>query len=126
MARLDTILLADDDPDLRDLIVATLAIAGYAVLAATDGYDAVRVLADNWVNLLIADIRMPSMDGFELARQAKVMPHDVFAALWRSPAANRARRIRSRGNARRSGLPTQTRLPCASANPIWRRRAERG
>jgi CheY-like chemotaxis protein len=73
MSRLDTILVADDDPDLRDLIVATLANAGYAILAAADGYDAVRVLADNWVNLLIADIRMPGMDGFELARQAKVM-----------------------------------------------------
>src|SRR6266446_4217353 len=73
MSRLDTILVADDDPDLRELIVATLANAGYAVLAAADGYDAVRVLADNWVNLLITDIRMPGIDGFELARQAKVM-----------------------------------------------------
>jgi two-component system, cell cycle response regulator CpdR len=77
MSRLDTILVADDDPDLRDLIVATLANAGYAVLAAADGYDAVRVLADNWVNLLIADIRMPGMDGFELARQAKVMRPNI-------------------------------------------------
>ena len=73
MSRPDTILLADDDPDLSEIIVATLAEAGYAVLTASDGYDAVRVLADNWVNLLITDIRMPGIDGFELARQAKVM-----------------------------------------------------
>jgi DNA-binding response OmpR family regulator len=73
MSRLNTILLADDDPDLREVIVTTLAEAGYSVLTASDGYDAVRVLADSWVNLLITDIRMPGIDGFELARQAKVM-----------------------------------------------------
>jgi DNA-binding response OmpR family regulator len=93
MSRLDTILVADDDPDLRDLIAATLAIAGYAVLAAADGYDAVRVLADNWVNLLIADIRMPSMDGFELARQAKVMRpnlHVIYISQYSLETAKRA------------------------------------
>jgi two-component system cell cycle response regulator CpdR len=73
MSRLDTILLADDDPDLREMIVATLVEAGYAVLTAADGYDAVRVLSENWVNLLITDVTMPGIDGFELARQAKVM-----------------------------------------------------
>jgi two-component system cell cycle response regulator CpdR len=77
MSRLDTILLADDDPDLRDIIVTTLAEAGYAVLTASDGYDAVRVLADNWVNLLITDVKMPGIDGFELARQAKVMRPNI-------------------------------------------------
>jgi two-component system cell cycle response regulator CpdR len=71
--RPDTILLADDDPDLSEIIVATLAEAGYAVLAAVDGYDAVRVLSENWVNLLITDVTMPGIDGFELARQARVI-----------------------------------------------------
>jgi two-component system cell cycle response regulator CpdR len=73
MSRLNTILLADDEPDLSEVIVAILTEAGYAVLAASDGYDAVRILADNWVNLLITDVSMPGIDGFELARQAKVM-----------------------------------------------------
>jgi two-component system, cell cycle response regulator CpdR len=73
MSRLHTILVADDDPELREIIAETLAEPGYAVLTASDGYEAVRVLADNWVNLLITDIKMPGIDGFELARQAKVM-----------------------------------------------------
>ena len=73
MSRSDTILVADDELDLREVVVATLAEAGLSVLEASDGYDAVRILADNWANLLITDIRMPGIDGFELARQAKVM-----------------------------------------------------
>jgi DNA-binding response OmpR family regulator len=77
MARLDTILIADDNPDLRDMLVATLAEAGYAVLAAADGDEAVRVLADNWVDLLITDIKLPGSDGFELGRQAKVMRQNI-------------------------------------------------
>jgi len=73
MSRLDTILLADDEPDLSEVIVAILTEAGYAVLTASDGYDAVRILADNLVNLLITDVSMPGINGFDLARQAKVM-----------------------------------------------------
>ena len=73
MPRFRTILVTDDDPDLREIIAATLAEAGYAVLAAANGYDAIGVLADNWVTLLITDVTMPGIDGFELARQAKVM-----------------------------------------------------
>jgi DNA-binding response OmpR family regulator len=76
VVRLYTILVAEDDPELREIIAATLAEPGYAVLTASDGYEAVRILAENWVNLLITDIKMPGMDGFDLARQAKVMrPH---------------------------------------------------
>ena len=73
MARQDTILVADDDPDVREVVAAILAEPGYSVITASDGYEAVRLLADNWVNLLVTDVKMPGMDGFELARQAKVM-----------------------------------------------------
>jgi CheY-like chemotaxis protein len=73
MPRFRTILIADDDPDLREVMAGALADAGYTVLTVANGYDAISVLADNWVTLLITDIRMPGIDGFELARQAKVM-----------------------------------------------------
>src|SRR6266566_4166201 len=77
MSRLRTILIADDNPDLAVVIAASLADAGYAVLTAANGYDAIRVLGDNWVSLLITDITMPGIDGFEVARQAKVMRPDI-------------------------------------------------
>jgi two-component system cell cycle response regulator CpdR len=73
MPRFHTILIADDDPDLGEVMAGALAEAGYTVLTAPNGYDAIGILADNWVTLLITDIRMPGIDGFELARQAKVM-----------------------------------------------------
>ena len=68
-----TILVADDDPDVRETIATILAEPGYTVVVASDGYEAVGLLADTWVNLLVTDVKMPGIDGFELARQAKVM-----------------------------------------------------
>jgi DNA-binding response OmpR family regulator len=91
MPGLHTILVADDEPDLRDTIAAILADAGYAVLTASDGYDAVGVLADNSVNLLITDIRMPGMNGFERARQAKVMRPPMHVIYLTGFAADSAR-----------------------------------
>jgi CheY-like chemotaxis protein len=71
-----TILLVDDEPELRDVVGAILTAPGYTVLTASDGYEAVRILADRSVDLLITDIKLPGLSGFDLARQAKVMrPH---------------------------------------------------
>jgi DNA-binding response OmpR family regulator len=73
MAQLEAILFVDDDPELREVAAATLAKPGYAIFTARDGYEAIRILANNRVILLITDIKMPGVNGFELARQARVM-----------------------------------------------------
>jgi DNA-binding response OmpR family regulator len=73
MMPLRTILLVDDDLELRDVVVAILAAPGYTVLTASDGYEALRTLVDRSVDLMITDIKMPGISGFELARQAKLM-----------------------------------------------------
>ncbi|HEX3498960.1 MAG TPA: response regulator [Stellaceae bacterium] len=70
---LRTILLVDDDLELRDVVVAILAEPGYTVLTAADGYEALRILVERSVDLMITDIKMPGLSGFELARQAKLM-----------------------------------------------------
>src|SRR5207245_9558507 len=72
-AHLETILFVDDDPELRAIAAAALAAPGYAIFTASDGYEAIRILADHWVSILITDIKMPGINGFELARQAKLM-----------------------------------------------------
>jgi CheY-like chemotaxis protein len=73
MSRPSTILVADDEPALLEVIVGILTEADYSVLTAADGFEAVRLVADNPVDLLITDVKMPGIDGFELARQAKVI-----------------------------------------------------
>jgi DNA-binding response OmpR family regulator len=67
------ILIADDDPELRQVLVDTLADEDQKVFAAADGFEAIRILIDYHIDLLIAEVKMPGIDGFELARQAKVM-----------------------------------------------------
>lgn len=54
-----------------------LARAGYKLLVAADGYEGVRILTEHWVDLLITDVRMPGVDGLQLARQAKVMRPNI-------------------------------------------------
>jgi DNA-binding response OmpR family regulator len=73
MTPLKTILLVDDDLELREMVVAILSEPGHTVLTAADGYEALRVLVERAVDLLITDLKMPGITGFELARQAKLM-----------------------------------------------------
>ena len=74
MTRSHTILLVDDEPEIRKVVSTALADERYHVLTASDGYEAVRLLWEHWVDLLITDVRMPgSVDGFQLAQQAKLM-----------------------------------------------------
>jgi DNA-binding response OmpR family regulator len=73
MAHLETILFVDDDPELRGIVAASLAEPGYAIFTARDGYEAIRILANNPVSLLITDIKIPGINGFEVARQARVI-----------------------------------------------------
>ena len=73
MARPYTILIADDDPILREVVVNILQEPGYMVVSAADGYEAIRILAGRHVDLMIADVRMPGLDGMQLGLQAKVM-----------------------------------------------------
>ena len=77
MAHLETILFVDDDPALREIVDAALRQPGYAIFTAADGYEAVRILADHRVSLLIPDVKMPGINGFDLARQAKVMRPNI-------------------------------------------------
>lgn len=73
MAKLLTILVVEDESDVRDLVMRLLSEKGFGVLTAKDGYDALRILAEHRVDLLFADIVMPGIDGVQLARQAKLM-----------------------------------------------------
>ena len=63
----EKILIVDDEPALRDLTQEILSIAGYQVLIASDADTALTILARESVDLMISDIIMPTMNGYDLA-----------------------------------------------------------
>jgi len=65
------ILIVDDDPDIRLLVDFHMSSEGYEVLEASDGMDALNIINENTVDIIITDITMPNMDGYELIRKLK-------------------------------------------------------
>ena len=66
-----TILFVEDESSVRDVVVRMLAEKGFEVVACADGTAALRILGERQVDLLFTDIVLPSMNGVELARQAR-------------------------------------------------------
>ena len=62
----ETVLIVDDEMALRSVLTYALSEFGYRVLEASNGLQALDVLESNEVDLVISDITMPEMDGFEL------------------------------------------------------------
>ena len=67
----NTILIAEDDPDIRSLLELYLKSNGYRVLTAPDGVQALKLIQEDSVNLALLDIMMPQMDGYALTRQIR-------------------------------------------------------
>ena len=63
-----TVLVVDDDPNIRELLQVNLTAAGYAVAAATNGHEAVSAAEIRRPDLIILDIMMPGMDGWEVCK----------------------------------------------------------
>jgi two-component system chemotaxis response regulator CheY len=66
-----TIMIVDDAISIRGLASMTLENAGYQVIEAQDGKDALEKAAQNKVNMIITDINMPRMGGIELIQSLK-------------------------------------------------------
>ncbi|MFA4137294.1 MULTISPECIES: response regulator transcription factor [unclassified Brevibacillus] len=66
-----TILIADDDPHVRELLRFYLAKEGYNVLACVDGEEASQLLEQESVQLAIVDVMMPGKNGWELCREIR-------------------------------------------------------
>ena len=68
------ILIADDHRANRDALAALLEVAGHYVLSANDGHQALNLAREHQPELVISDVLMPQMDGYELARRLKLEP----------------------------------------------------
>src|SRR5829696_5076676 len=65
------ILIADDDPYIRQLLEIALSENGYEVVSAIDGHELVRLAQDRVPSLILVDLAMPRMDGYEAIRQLR-------------------------------------------------------
>lgn len=62
------ILIADDSPTIRKFVAFSLTMNGFEVISACDGMEALEKLPLNKIDLVITDLNMPNLDGFELIR----------------------------------------------------------
>src|SRR5438046_10104997 len=66
-----SVLVVDDDPKILELVRAYLQRAGYAVVPAVDGEDALRKIQAHRPNLVVLDLMLPQVDGLVLARHLR-------------------------------------------------------
>lgn len=76
-----TILMVDDSASLRQVVSIALTGAGYDVVEACDGKDALAKLDGRKVHLIISDVNMPNMDGISLVKAIKQLPNYKFTPI---------------------------------------------
>jgi two-component system chemotaxis response regulator CheY len=73
-----TIMTVDDSTSVRQMVNFTLREAGYQVVEAVDGRDALSKLSGTTIHMMITDLNMPNLDGIELIRQVRANPSYKF------------------------------------------------
>ncbi len=68
------ILIAEDEPDIRELVAFTLRFAGYEVVTASNGEEAVQIAVKELPDMALMDVRMPRMTGYDACRAMKANP----------------------------------------------------
>jgi two-component system OmpR family response regulator len=71
MERSPTILVVDDEESLSDLVSSALRFAGYSVRTESNGFDALRAVKSEPPDLVVLDVNMPELDGFEVCRRLR-------------------------------------------------------
>ncbi|MFA6350234.1 MAG: response regulator [Candidatus Omnitrophota bacterium] len=69
------ILIIDDEKDAVDFVACRLEASGYQVVSAYDGADGLKKAVDQKPNLILLDLMMPGIDGFEVLRRLKMDDH---------------------------------------------------
>lgn len=75
------ILIVDDSSSLRQVVSITLKGAGYSVIEACDGKDALTKLNGQKIHLIISDVNMPNMDGITFVTEAKKLAAYKFTPI---------------------------------------------
>ncbi|HTV95020.1 MAG TPA: response regulator [Steroidobacteraceae bacterium] len=72
------VLAVDDSASMRQMVSLTLQAAGYEVIQASDGLEALEWARTGMVDLVLTDVHMPRMDGISLVRELRDLPHYKF------------------------------------------------
>lgn len=75
------ILAVDDSKSMRALVLSVLTDAGHEVVQASDGVEALEVAKNQAVNLVLADVNMPNMDGITLVKELRGLPDYKFVPI---------------------------------------------
>lgn len=75
------IMVVDDSASIRMVVGIALRGAGYEVIEAKDGKDAVEKLTGQKIHLIISDVNMPNMDGIDFVKAVKQMPNYRFTPI---------------------------------------------
>ena len=76
-----SILAVDDSASLRQMVTFTLRSAGYDVVEAADGVEALRLAQTRKFNLVLTDVNMPKMDGIAMVRALRALPQYKFTPI---------------------------------------------
>ncbi len=71
------ILVVEDEPDMRELFCTVLENSGYQCVPAADGLEALDAMEREYIDLMVADVMMPGMDGFELTKSLRDAGYDI-------------------------------------------------
>jgi DNA-binding response OmpR family regulator len=86
------VLVVEDDDGIRDLVDIVLSTAGYEVLTAPNGAAALQLVGQTRLDLVLLDMRMPVMDGWEFARRYRERPEPAAPILVLTAARDAAAR----------------------------------
>jgi len=82
------VLVIDDEPDTRELIQLILEDGGFKVISASSGFEALDILETVRPGLVLLDIMMPDMDGWEVFRKIKEKDSGIPIAILTAKAQN--------------------------------------
>lgn len=74
-----TVLVAEDDSDIRELVRINLSLDGHVVLLAADGNEAIGIAADSRPDCVVLDVMMPGKDGWQVLEELKAFPDPTVA-----------------------------------------------
>jgi two-component system, response regulator, stage 0 sporulation protein F len=95
MARLPTVLIVDDDPSIRKMLVEVLSLEGYPTETAVNGREALEVLAKSGPRVVLLDLLMPEVDGRGVIANLRAHPEErekhriILVSAWSNLEASR-------------------------------------